>query len=85
VPAVEKIERIYRLRAGLLEMRNSVSPMLEICNQLRRHDFAIMVSKITPYLHDVHDHVSMVSESIADLRERLTAAFEASLLLASAR
>jgi len=27
----------------------------------------------------------MVSESIADLRERLTAAFEASLLLASAR
>jgi len=30
MPAVEKIERIYRLRAGLLEMRNSVSPMLEI-------------------------------------------------------
>jgi magnesium transporter len=85
MPAAEKIERIYRLRAGLLEMRNSVSPMLEICNQLRRHDFTIKVAKIRPYLHDVHDHVSMVSDSIADLRERLTAAFEASLLLASAR
>jgi magnesium transporter len=84
-PAVEKIERVYRLRAGLLDMRNSVAPMLEICNQLRRHDFAAKVSAITPYLRDVHDHVAMVGESIADLRERLTAAFEASLLLASAR
>ena len=85
MPAAEKIERIYRLRAGLLEMRNAVSPMLEICNQLQRHDFAIKAAKIRPYLRDVHDHVSMVSDSIADLRERLTAAFEASLLLASAR
>jgi len=85
MPAAEKIERIYRLRAGLLEMRNSVAPMLEICNQLRRHDFTVKVSKITPYLRDVRDHVSMVNESINDLRERLTAAFEASLLLASAR
>jgi magnesium transporter len=85
MPAAEKIERIYRLRAGLLDMRNSVLPMLEICNQLRRHDFAVTVVEITPYLEDVHDHVSMVGESIADLRERLTAAFEAGLLLAAAR
>jgi magnesium transporter len=85
MPTAEKIERIYRLRAGLLEMRNSVAPMLEICNQLRRHDFVVKVAKITPYLRDVRDHVSMVSEAITDLRERLTAAFEASLLLASAR
>lgn len=39
LPAREKIERIYRLRAGLLDMRHAVSPMIEICNQLRRHDF----------------------------------------------
>jgi magnesium transporter len=73
MPAAEKIERIYRLRAGLLEMRKSVAPMLKICNQLRRHDFPVKAFEITPYLHDVHDHVSMVGESIADLRERLTA------------
>ena len=85
MPATEKIERIYRLRAGLLDMRHAVSPMVEICNQLRRHEFAVKANKIRPYLRDVHDHVLFVSDAITDLRERLTAAFEASLLLASAR
>jgi magnesium transporter len=85
MPAREKIERIYRLRAGLLNMRHAVAPMIEICNQLRRHDFPARSSAIKPYLRDVHDHVLLVNEAIVDLRERLTAAFEASLLLSAAR
>ena len=85
MPAREKIERIYRLRAGLLNMRHAVSPMIEICNQLRRHHFSAGGSAIRPYLRDVHDHVLLVNEAIVDLRERLTAAFEASLLLSAAR
>ena len=85
MPAQEKIERIYRLRAGLLNMRHAVAPMIEICNQLRRHDFPGRTSAIKPYLRDVHDHVLLVNEAIVDLRERLTAAFEASLLLSAAR
>jgi magnesium transporter len=85
MPAREKIERIYRLRAGLLHMRHAVSPMIQICNQLRRHNFPGRSSAIKPYLRDVNDHVLMVNEAIGDLPERLTAAFEASLLLSAAR
>jgi magnesium transporter len=85
LPPRDKIERIYRLRAGLLKMRHSVAPMVEICNQLRRHEFPARSAAIRPYLHDVHDHVLLVDEAITDLRERLTAAFEASLLLSTAR
>ena len=85
MPAREKIERIYRLRSGLLNMRHAVAPMIEICNQLRWHDFPGRSSAIKPYLRDVHDHVLLVNEAIVDLRERLTAAFEASLLLSAAR
>ena len=85
MPAREKIERIYRLRAGLLKMRQSVAPMIEICNQLRRHEYPAATSAIRPYLHDVHDHVLFVNDTIVDLRERLAAAFEASLLLSTAR
>ena len=85
LPPREKIERIYRLRAGLLKMRHSVAPMIEICNQLRRHEFPASSAAIRPYLRDVHDHVLLVDEAITDLRERLTAAFEASLLLSTAR
>jgi magnesium transporter len=84
-PTDANIERLYRLRAGLLKMRHAVSPMLEICNRLRRHDFAATAADIAPYLHDVHDHVLQVDEAISGLRERLAAAFEASLLLGSAR
>ena len=85
MPAREKIERIYRLRAGLLKLRHAGSPMIEICNQQRRHDFPGRTGAIKPYLRDVHDHVLLVNEAIVDLRERLTAAFEASLLLSAAR
>ena len=85
MPAREEIERIYRLRSGLLNMRHAVAPMIEICNQLRRHDFPGRSAAIKPYLRDVHDHVLLVNEAIVDLRERLTAAFEASLLLSAAR
>ena len=85
LPPREKIERIYRLRAGLLNMRHAVAPMIEICNQLRRHDFPGRSLAIKPYPRDVHDHILLVNETIVDLRERLAAAFEASLLLSAAR
>ena len=60
--------------------------MIEICNQLETStSFPQRSSAIRPYLRDVHDHVLQVNEAIVDLRERLTAAFEASLLLSAAR
>lgn len=84
-PANEKIERIYRLRVELQRMRRVVAPMLEICNRLARHESLASVAVIQPYLHDLHDHVQLVNDAIVDLRERLASAFEATLLLASAR
>jgi magnesium transporter len=84
-PANEKIERIYRLRVELQRMRRVVSPMLEISTRLGRHEFAQASPVIQPYLHDLHDHIQLLNEATLDLRERLASAFEASLLLASAR
>jgi magnesium transporter len=85
-PANEKIERIYRLRVELQRMRRVVAPMLEISTRLGRHEFATPTSAvILPYLGDLHDHLQLVNDATADLRERLASAFEASLLLASAR
>jgi magnesium transporter len=52
---------------------------------LSRHDLPIVSAAILPYLNDVQDHVLQVNEAIVDLRERLAAAFEASLLLSAAR
>jgi magnesium transporter len=85
MPANEKIERIYRLRVELQRLRQVVSPLVEICNRLIRHDFPAATAPIDPYLRDLLDHVQLVSESMLDLRERLASAFEASLLLAAER
>jgi magnesium transporter len=75
----KKIERIYRLRAGLLNMRHAVSPMIEICNQLRRHHFSGGSSAIRPYLRDVHDHVLLVNEAIADLQSAAAASSQSAV------
>src|SRR5271166_1103804 len=64
IPAEAKIERIFRLRAGLLNMRHAVSPMTEICNQLRRHNFPVTGAAIRPYLRDAQDHILLVNEAI---------------------
>jgi magnesium transporter len=84
-PANEKIERIYRLRVELQRMRRVVSPMIEISTRLGRHEFVAAPAVIEPYLHDLHDHIQLLNDAILDLRERLASAFEATLLLASAR
>jgi magnesium transporter len=82
---VDKTERIYRLRTELQGMRRAVTPMIELCNRLDRHEFPAKATTIQPYLRDLQDHVLSASEAIGELRERLASAFEASLLLASAR
>ena len=51
--------------------------------RLMRFDVSLVDSDTNPYFRDVHDHVVRVSESIDNLRELLTSALEANLLLSS--
>jgi hypothetical protein len=39
--------------------------MIKICNQLPRHDLAMVSEEIRLYLRDVHDHVLFVDNFIA--------------------
>ena len=71
MPAREKIERIYRLRSGLLNMRHAVAPMIEICNQLRRHDFPGRTSA-KPATGSLHGFGSPPPEARASTTARTT-------------
>ena len=77
------IERIYELRHELLLMRRAVSPLQEVCNRIMRFDVQLIEQEMHAYFRDVQDHVIRVVESIDNLRDLLTAALEANLLLAS--
>jgi len=79
----EIVERIYGLKRELLSLRHIVSPIVEITNRMMRFDVPVIDKNTYPYFRDVHDHALRVNETIDSLRELLTSALEANLLLAS--
>jgi magnesium transporter len=79
------VARIYRLRRELLMMHRVVSPVREICARLMRGDVPVIDTSMEDYFRDVADHAIRVDEAISDLRELLTTALEAELMLAAAR
>jgi magnesium transporter len=83
--AYEDIERIYDLRRELVRLRRVATPMMEVCNRLRRIEMPFLDKEVRPYFRDVLDHVQRVNETIDALREVLSFAFEAAHLLESAR
>jgi magnesium transporter len=77
------VERIYGFKRELLSLRRIVAPLVEITNRMMRFDVPLIDKNTYPYFRDVHDHAMRVSETIDALRELLTSALEANLLLAS--
>src|SRR3954449_9104383 len=77
------VERIYELRHELLLMRRAVQPLQEVCNRIMRFDVPLIDHAMNDYFRDIQDHVIQVVESIDNLRDLLSAALEANLLLVS--
>jgi len=77
------VERIYELRHELLLMRRAVQPLQEVCNRIMRFDVPLIDHAMNDYFRDIQDHVIRVLESIDNLRDLLSAALEANLLLIS--
>jgi magnesium transporter len=77
------VERIYELRHELLLLRRVVQPLQEVCNRIMRFDVPLIDHAMNDYFRDIQDHVIQVVEGIDNLRDLLTAALEANLLLVS--
>jgi magnesium transporter len=77
------VERIYELRHELLLLRRAVQPLQEVCNRIMRFDVPLIDHAMNHYFRDVQDHAIRVVEGIDNLRDLLTAALEANLLLVS--
>jgi magnesium transporter len=80
-----EIERIYELRHELMLLRRAVQPLEEVCARIMRFDAPVADDSMRPYFRDVQDHVIRVVESIDNLRDLVTAALEANLLLSTAQ
>ncbi|HTE30508.1 MAG TPA: magnesium and cobalt transport protein CorA, partial [Chryseolinea sp.] len=79
----ETTEQIYLLKRQLLEVKRSVSPLIDICNKLMRFDLRLIDDETRPYFRDVYDHTVRINEMVDNARELLSTALEANLSLIS--
>ena len=79
----ETTQLIYLLKRQLLEVKRSVSPLIDICNKLMRFDLRLIDEETRPYFRDVYDHAVRINEMVDNARELLSTALEANLSLIS--
>jgi magnesium transporter len=79
--AAADVQRLYTLRRELLQLRNAVSPLAEVCRRLEHAEAMQIDKEMQPLFRDVTDHVRRVKEEVDALREVLAFTFEASLMV----
>jgi len=82
-PSRYTTEHIYQLKRQLLEVKRSVSPLIDICNKLMRFDITLISEDTRLYFRDVYDHALRINEMVDNTRELLTTALEANFSLIS--
>jgi magnesium transporter len=79
------LERLYDMKIQLLQLRNAVVPIEDICLQLMRLHDDLIPKDMRAYFRDVHDHVARIISTLDNLREMLTAAMQVHLALVTVR
>jgi magnesium transporter len=73
--------RSFELRKSLVLLRRVVLPMREVVNSLLRRDLHVLDEAMTPYYHDVYDHVLRATEWTESLRDLVTTILETNLTI----
>ncbi len=79
----ETTAQIYHLKHQLLDVKRSVSPLIDICNRLMRFDLKVIEEETRHYFRDVYDHAIRINEMVDNSRDLLSTALEANLSLIS--
>ena len=82
-PTRETTEQIYDLKRELLEVKRSISPLVDICNRLMRFEYHCISEETRPYFRDVYDHAVRINEMLDNTRELVNSAMEANFSLIS--
>lgn len=77
------VSRVYTLRRHLRILHSMTSPLVEVCTRLTRFDSGVVDEDMRPYFRDVQDHVIRIDGNISALRDMLSSALEANIMIAS--
>ena len=78
-PTKPVVERLFRVRRELLEMRHTVSPEREVFNQLTNREMPLIARERIIYFRDVYDHLIRITDELDSYRELVSGALEAYL------
>ena len=75
----------YNLKRSLMDMRNAIQPLLDICSRLMHLHPDIVPKEDRVYFRDIHDHITRIVEAADNMREMLTTAMQVNLALVTFR
>lgn len=70
------IERLFRLKRELIEVRRSISPVREVFNQLTNRDISSIDEAELVYFRDIYDHVIRLTDELDNHREMAAATLD---------
>jgi magnesium transporter len=79
------MDRLYRLRRELLQLKRAVGPMVDVCKRLEGADLIAIDDALKPLFRDIVDHVRRAEEDIDSLHQILAFVFEASMMAGQAQ
>ncbi|MDW8351099.1 MAG: magnesium/cobalt transporter CorA [Anaerolineae bacterium] len=85
-PDAHLVERIFRLKRAVLELRRVLSPQREVFNKLARGDFARVIDdRDRVYFRDVYDHFVRLVDLNESLRDVVSGVLDTYLSVAANR
>ncbi|MFA4946410.1 MAG: magnesium/cobalt transporter CorA [Candidatus Micrarchaeia archaeon] len=75
-PSPEMLNKLFKVRRRLVEIRRIVWPMRDILNVLSRRDYPFVTSESAVYYRDVYDHLLRLADITENLRELSSNAME---------
>lgn len=77
------VQRVHELRRHLRTLQNMSSPLIDTCERISLFESGFVDEDMRPYFRDVRDHLIRIDKRIGALRDLLTSALEANIMLAS--
>lgn len=75
-PTQRLLAEILRLKRGIARLRRMVGPQRDMILALTRDEFSTIHAELRPYLRDVYDRLSRVTDQLDSYRDELTAMLE---------
>jgi magnesium transporter len=75
-PTPHTLERIFKIKRAVLNLRRIISPQREVLNKLARDDYPVVDAKDRVYFRDVYDHLVRLYDINEGLRDLASGALD---------